>query len=155
MRRFPAFDRRNNPSGISVSTSGQTFGDEADVDRFISILKNKYGYDPGGKDEFIRTVNSNKVFGRADFNISSRHQLVARHNFNDSLNDIGRPTTFEYFMPDAFYRIKNKTNSSVVQLNGTPRPSLPARKVHQEPPPDISHRSLPCAPWRVGCSSSC
>ena len=111
------FDRRDNPSGISVSTSGQTFGHEAEVDRFISILKNTYGYDPGGKDEFIRTVNSNKIFARTDFNLSQHHQLVARHNFNDSLNDIGRPTTFEYFMPDAFYRIKNKTNSSVVQLN--------------------------------------
>ena len=111
------FDRRDNPSGISVSTSGQTFGHEEQIDRFISILKNTYGYDPGGKEEFIRTVNSNKIFGRADFNLSQRHQLTARHNFNDSLNDIGRPTTFEYYMPDAFYRIKNKTNSSVVQLN--------------------------------------
>ena len=113
------FDRRDNPSGISVSTTGQTFGHEAEIDRFISILQNKYNYNPGGKEEFIRTVNSNKFFGRADFNLSSRHQLVARHNFNDSLNDIGRPDTFEYFLPDAFYRIKNKTNSTVVQLNST------------------------------------
>ena len=113
------FDRRDNPSGISVSTTGQTFGHEAEIERFISILQNKYGYNPGGMEEFIRTVNSNKIFGRGDFNLSSRHQLVARHNFNDSLNDIGRPTTFEYFLPDAFYRIKNKTNSTVVQLNST------------------------------------
>lgn len=110
-------DRRDNPSGLSVSTSGQRFGHEAEVDRFISILKNTYGYDPGGKEEFIRTVNSNKIFARADFNLNRRHQLIARHNFNDSLNDIGRPTAFEYYMPDAFYRIKNKTNSSVAQLN--------------------------------------
>ena len=113
------FDRRDNPSGFSVSTTGQTFGHEAEIDRFISILQNKYGYNPGGKEEFIRTINSNKFFGRVDFNLSSRHQLVARHNFNDSLNDIGRPDTFEYFLPDAFYRIKNKTNSTVVQLNST------------------------------------
>jgi hypothetical protein len=111
------FDRRDNPSGISVSTSGQTFGREAEIDRFISILKNTYGYDPGGKEEFIRTVNSNKVFARADFNVAEGHQLIARHNFNDSLNDIGRPSLSAYYMPDAFYQIKNKTNSSVVQLN--------------------------------------
>ena len=113
------FDRRDNPSGISVSTTGQTFGREAEIDRFISILQNKYGYDPGGKEEFIRTVNSNKVFGRTDFNIAQGHQLIARHNFNDSLNDIGRPSITSYYMPDAFYQIKNRTNSSVVQLNST------------------------------------
>jgi hypothetical protein len=113
------FDRRDNPSGFSVSTSGQTFGREAEIDRFLSILKNNYGYDPGGKEEFIRTVNSNKVFGRVDINVAPRHQLVARHNFNDSLNDIGRPTQSLYILPDNFYRIKNKTNSSVAQLNST------------------------------------
>ena len=114
------FDRRDNPSGVSVSTTGQTFGREDEIDRFINILQNKYGYDPGGKEEFIRTVNSNKFFGRADFNLSQRHQLTARHNFNDSLNDIGRPSAGSsgtYYMPDAFYRIKNRTNSTVVQLN--------------------------------------
>ena len=113
------FDRRDNPSGISVSSSGQTFGREAEIDRFIGILQNRYGYDPGGKEEFIRTINSDKVFVRSDFNLTSQHQLTARHNFNDSLNDIGRPTASAYYMPDAFYQIKNLTNSSVVQLNST------------------------------------
>ena len=113
------FDRRDNPSGVSVSTSGQTFGREAEVDRFIDILRSRYGYDPGGKEEFIRTVNSDKVFVRGDFNVAQGHQLIARHNYNDSLNDIGRPGASAYFMPDAFYRIANETNSTVVQLNST------------------------------------
>ena len=113
------FDRRDNPSGFSVSSTGQTFGREAEIDRFISILQNQYGYNPGGTEEFIRTVNSNKFFGRVDFNLSQNHQLVTRHNFNDSLNDIGRPTASLYLLPDNFYRIKNNTNSSVAQLNST------------------------------------
>jgi hypothetical protein len=113
------FDRRDNPSGISVSTTGQTFGNEAAMDRFLSILRDQYGYDPGGKEEFIRTVNSNKIFARMDFNVAQGHQLTARHNFNDSLNDIGRPSVTAYYMPDAFYQIKNKTNSTVLQLNST------------------------------------
>jgi hypothetical protein len=111
------FERRENPSGISVSTSGQTFGREAEIDRFISILQNRYNYDAGGKEEFTRTINSDKFFVRGDFNLNRGHQLVARHNLTDSLNDIGRPTVTAYFMPDAFYRIKNRTNSTVVQLN--------------------------------------
>lgn len=113
------FDRRDNPAGISVSTTGQTFGREAEIDRFLNILRTQYNYDPGGKEEFIRTINSNKVFARTDFNLTSQHQLTVRHNFNDSLNDIGRPTQSLYIFPDNFYRIKNRTNSSVVQLNST------------------------------------
>ena len=111
--------RRDNPSGVSVSGSGQQFGREAEIDRFISILQNRYGYNAGGKEEFIRTVNSDKIFVRTDFNVAQQHQLIVRHNYLDGLNDIGRPTANQYFMPDNFYRIANKTNSSVVQLNST------------------------------------
>jgi hypothetical protein len=51
--------RRETGSGSSVNSTGQVFGREADVDRFISILQNRYGYDPGGKDEFPRQTDSN------------------------------------------------------------------------------------------------
>ena len=91
------FERRDNPSGISVSTTGQTFGREAEIDRFLNILRTRYDYDPGGKEEFIRTVNSDKFFIRGDFNLTGRHQLIARHNLTDSLNDIGRPTVTRVF----------------------------------------------------------
>ena len=113
------WSRKDNPSGLSVNTTGQRFGRDAEVDRFINILQNRYGYNPGTKDEFIRTINSDKIFARTDFNVARQHQLVVRHNYLDGLNDIGRPTLTTYFMPDAFYRIANKTNSTVVQLNST------------------------------------
>jgi hypothetical protein len=111
--------RRDNPSGVSVSGSGQQFGREPEIDRFISILQNRYNYDAGGKEEFVRTVNSDKVFVRTDFNVADGHQLTVRHNYLEGLNDIGRPTTSAYYMPDAFYRIENNTNSTVAQLNST------------------------------------
>jgi Carboxypeptidase regulatory-like domain len=112
--------RKDNPSGFSVSGSGQQFGREPEIDRFLSILQSRYNYSPGGgKEEFTRTINSDKVFVRGDFNFSGRHQLVARHNYLSGQNDIGRPTSALYFMPDNFYRFRNKTNSTVVQLNST------------------------------------
>jgi carboxypeptidase family protein len=111
--------RKDNPSGLSVDSSGQQFGRTAEVERFINILRNRYGYEAGGKEEFIRTIDSNKFFIRGDFNLAARHQLTVRHNFLDALNDIGRPTTALYYMPDNFYRFKNKTNSTVAQLNST------------------------------------
>jgi hypothetical protein len=111
--------RKDNPSGFSVNSSGQQFGRSAEIDRLISILRTKYNYSPGGTEEFIRTIDSNKFFVRGDFNINPRNQLTVRHNYLNALNDIGRPTTALYFMPDNFYRMKNKTNSTVAQLNST------------------------------------
>jgi Carboxypeptidase regulatory-like domain len=111
--------RRETGSGASVSSTGQVFGREADVDRFISILRNRYGYDPGGKEEFSRQTDSNKWFVRTDFNVAPGHQLTVRNNYIDALNDIGRPDPANYFMPDAFYRFATDTNSFVTQLNST------------------------------------
>jgi hypothetical protein len=114
------WSRKDNPSGMSIASSGQLFGREPEVDRFLNILRTRYNYNPGGgKEEFIRTIDSNKFFVRGDVNITPRHQLTVRHNFLDALNDIGRPTTSLYLMPDNFYRINNKTNSTVAQLNST------------------------------------
>jgi Carboxypeptidase regulatory-like domain len=111
--------RRETGSGASVSGTGQVFGREADVDRFISILQNRYGYNPGGKDEFQRQTDSNKWFIRTDFNVANGHQLTVRNNYISALNDIGRPDPANYFMPDAFYRFETDTNSFVTQLNST------------------------------------
>ena len=116
------WSRKDNPAGVSVSGSGQQFGRDAEIQRFLNILQSRYNYNPGGTDEFIRTVNSDKIFVRGDFNVAQGHQLTVRHNYLKGLNDIGRPSagsSGEYFMPDAFYRIRNETNSTVAQLNST------------------------------------
>jgi Carboxypeptidase regulatory-like domain len=110
--------RKSTPSGVSVSGSGVQFGREAEVDRFLSILKNRYGYDLGSsaKDEFTRTTNSDKFFIRGDVNLG-RHQVTVRHNYVNGLNDIGSPSQTFYLMPDRFYHIGDKTNSTVGQIN--------------------------------------
>jgi hypothetical protein len=109
--------RKSTPAGASIAGSGVNFGRTAEVDRFLSILTNKYGYNPGNKDEFTRTTNNNKVFIRGDMNISSKHQLTVRNNYVQGLNDIGSPNISSYIFPDSFYRMNSKTNSSVGQLN--------------------------------------
>jgi hypothetical protein len=113
------YGRKSTPSGFSVSGSGQQFGRTADIDRFLNILSTRYGYDLGAsaRDEFTRTTNSDKAFVRADFNIASGHRLTARHNYVFGVNDIGSPSLTFYLMPDRFYHIKDRTNSTVVQLN--------------------------------------
>ena len=117
---FGNFDlgRKNQPSGWSISGSGQQWGHDSEVARFVSILKNKYGYDPGSTDEFIRTTNNDKVFVRTDFNIGL-NQLTLRHNYVNGVNDIGRPSSSRFIFPDNFYQFKDITNSTVAQLNST------------------------------------
>ncbi len=111
--------RRDTPSGTSIAGSGANFGRTQDVDRFLSILKSKYGYDAGSTDEFTRKTDSDKIFVRADLNVNPRNQLTVRHNYVKGVNDIGSPSVRAYIFPDNFYQFNSKTNSTVVQLNST------------------------------------
>src|SRR5439155_9715134 len=120
---FGNFDlgRKNTPIGFSVSgNSGQPWNHQAEVQQIAGILKNQYGYDPGNLDEFVRPTNSDKLFVRTDFNLSNRHQLTARGNYENGLNQLttsGVPSNTVYAMPGDFYQIQDKTLSSVGQLN--------------------------------------
>ena len=108
--------RRSTPSGWSVSGSGQQFGHEEEVARVLAIARDRYGYDPGSTGEFIRGNDNDKVFVRGDVNLGN-HQLTARHNFIDSFNDIGTPSSTRFIFPDHFYRFHSQQNSTVGQLN--------------------------------------
>ncbi len=112
--------RRQAPSGFSLDgNSGIDWGHDAEVDRFLSILRDNYGYDPGGKEEFIRNADADKLFGRLDFNLASSHRLTLRHNYLKGKTDRGFPDSRTYFMPDNWYQPRDKVHSSVAQLNST------------------------------------
>ncbi|MBE3123333.1 MAG: hypothetical protein IMZ65_00845, partial [Planctomycetes bacterium] len=115
------YGRKQRPSGVSISTSGQLYGNEALVDRFLADLKNLYQYEPGpnAKEEFIKATNNNKYFGRSDFNLAKGHQLTIRHNYIHGFNDIGYPSLSTFRTPDTYYRYISNTNSTVGQLNST------------------------------------
>jgi hypothetical protein len=109
---------RTRPSGFSADGSaGTSFVDPAAAAEFRSILVNTYGYDPGGLGEFSEERNSDKIFGRLDWNAAEGHQLTLRHNYIDADNDVYRPDQFEYDFPDRNYDFLNETNSTVAQLS--------------------------------------
>ena len=113
-------NRRGVPSGFSVGgSSGVDFGRVAEANRILNTLKTKYGYDPGGLDQFTRAIDNNKFFMRGDVNLSRNHRFTVRNNYIDATNDIGRLSLTEFFFPDYFYHFRNKTNSTVGQLNST------------------------------------
>ncbi len=113
--------RRETPTGFCITGCAQEFrSSAANVDRFFSILENKYGYSVAdARDEFSRTTNSDKFLGKVDVNLSNQHRLTLRHNYVNGLNDIGSPTSTSYITPDGLYRMRSKTNGSVLQLNST------------------------------------
>jgi hypothetical protein len=116
-------DRQDQPSPWLVSAEDEQdsreFGHLSEVQEFDRILRNVYGYDPGGYGEFTRATDADHFFVRMDFNINETHQLTARHNFVDSLNDSRERSRFDFEFEDGFYRITDETNSTVLQLNST------------------------------------
>jgi hypothetical protein len=112
--------RKTTPSGFSLDgSSGTTWPDAALVQPIIDVAKNVYGFDPGAKSEFGKPNNSNKIFARGDFNLTSRHQLTYRTNYVDALADVGTVTNYSYLMPSNFYHMTDKMLSNVVQLNSS------------------------------------
>jgi hypothetical protein len=114
------FARRESPSGFSADgATGTPWGHEAEVQRFLSILQSRYGYDPGGQGEFIRNIESDKIFARMDFNLNQNHRMTVRHNYIDGITDRGFPSSRTYYFPDNWYQPKENVNSTVAQLNST------------------------------------
>jgi hypothetical protein len=121
--------RRNTPTTYVIDDSGASndFGGTsvsiADAQRFVSILKNKYGYDPGGFGEAYRKVESNndKLFFRLDVNLNTKNRLTLRHNYVNGLSDNNPSKASSYVFPfgDDYYTLTSKTNSTVLQLQST------------------------------------
>lgn len=119
--------RKEQPTGFSADgssgtnwlTAGNSAIRTAELARVLAAAQTRYGYNPGGTSEFTRGINSNKFIGKIDVNLNDRHRLTVRHNFIDADNDIGFPSNAQYRFPDAFYEIRDKTNSTVAQLNST------------------------------------
>lgn len=91
------------------------------ANRFVNIMQSQYDFNPGSYDEFEAERPSTKLFARLDYNISENHKLTLRHNYvdsyDDNLNNRNRLNSLSF---DSFnYRIKNNTNSTVLQLNST------------------------------------
>jgi hypothetical protein len=114
--------RKQRPTGFSVSSTGQLFGYESAVDRFLNGLQTRYGHSVGAnaKEEFVKATNSTKAFARTDVNLG-RHQLAIRHNFNQALSDGGTTSLTSFRLADAYYRYSSRANSFVAQLNSALR----------------------------------
>ncbi|WP_438425993.1 TonB-dependent receptor [Aquimarina macrocephali] len=53
----------------------------ADIQNLSNFLQTTYGYNPGGFDNNTRTLESDKLTVKLDWNINDNHQLSVKHNF--------------------------------------------------------------------------
>ena len=87
--------RRTTPTTYVINDTGASndFGGAnvtvADAQRFVDILKNKYGYTPAASATATRSIqaNNDKIFFRLDYNINTKNRLTLRHNYINGLAD--------------------------------------------------------------------
>ena len=61
----------------------------ADMQRVSDHLKNVYGYDTGGWDDYGKDSHTIKLLGRLDWNINQKHHLAFRYNYTSSKHWVG------------------------------------------------------------------
>ena len=119
---FGNYDRARKLTPIGFSADGsasQQFANPTLARQVLEVTKQQYGYDAGNLAEISRPNDSDKVFGRTDFNLNSRNQLTFRVNYVDASFWSGSQSTNTYNLPSHFYTMTDKMLSSVVQLNSS------------------------------------
>jgi hypothetical protein len=105
---------------IDGSGSPVDYGYKDEADRFVSILQNQYGYDPGSYGPVSNEFNSTQLFFRLDWNINQNHKLTLRHNYVNADREIlRRNVDYAFSLENWTYLMKSTTNSTVLQLNST------------------------------------
>jgi hypothetical protein len=119
---FGNYDRARKLTPLGWAADGSAsfqFANPTLAQQVAAVTKAQYGYDPGGLSEVSRPNDSDKYFGRADFNISSRNQLTVRVNYVDASFTSGSEGLNYWNYPSNFYGMTDKMLSSVVQLNSS------------------------------------
>lgn len=119
---FTALKADGSNAGLPNTTSV----DEADAIAVQNHFRTNWGYDPGAYEGYTHETFNNKFLAKLDWNIGEKHTLMMRYNFLDSYKDIlphpeaigGRgATSFRLPFENSSYRIFNKINSYVAELN--------------------------------------
>jgi outer membrane receptor for ferrienterochelin and colicin len=79
---FVNYERQDDETPQPFNFSNYTGrSSQADVDGLASFLQSNYGYDPGIFNNNTRTLTSDKLTAKIDWNISQEHKLSIRHGY--------------------------------------------------------------------------
>ncbi|MBL7122306.1 MAG: TonB-dependent receptor, partial [Candidatus Marinimicrobia bacterium] len=124
-------ERRDQLAHNFIADDGSTGANvtSVDADSIAMVqarLRDYWDYEPGAYQGYNHETFNNKFLAKIDWNISNTHNLTFRYNYLDSWKDIlphpeaiiGRgPTSFRLPFENSSYRIFNKINSYVAELN--------------------------------------
>ena len=91
---------------------------EADLANLSTFLQNTYGYNPGIFNNNTRTLESNTLIAKVDWNINENHNLSLRHSYVDAENLEARTSDFNsigFINGSEFF--ESTTNSTALELN--------------------------------------
>lgn len=105
---FVNFERQNDETPQPFNINNY-IGDSsaADLENLRQFMISNYGYDPGSYDSNTRTLESNKLTAKIDWNINDNHKLSLKHSYvkgenlearNSDNNDIGFVNGSEFFI---------------------------------------------------------
>lgn len=89
------------------------------ADHYYDVTGIRESYDP----RKVKT-ESLGLLARLDWNINEKHKFALRYQLNDSFDENYSPGNTSYFFANSGYRMNNKTNSFVAELNSRFSPSL-------------------------------
>ncbi|MCW3080467.1 TonB-dependent receptor [Segetibacter sp.] len=88
----------------------------AEAQQLADTFQRRYNYNVGDFNTVNARTESDKLFGRFDFNLSDKHRLTVRHNYIRAFDDnISRSPTFFRFGNNA-HQFRSTQNISVVEL---------------------------------------
>jgi outer membrane receptor for ferrienterochelin and colicin len=106
-RTAPTINNAGESTSLLTAAEAKTLSD---------YMQSRYNYNAGTYDAFNAETQSDKLFGRIDWNINDKHRLTVRHNyikaFDDNISRTG--TLFRY--GNNTYRFNNKQNTTVLEL---------------------------------------
>jgi len=101
---------------------GTAIQSESDLNNFLDFIDQTVGnrYDPGNFRNQATTLDSDKFFGKLDWNINQNHRMSVRYNYSDSRNvDAfgGNPTGISFSSTNEVF--PNTTQTGALELNST------------------------------------
>jgi hypothetical protein len=109
------FARRNEPVQFAPGTTGAAIPLTLAQALYDTVAK-RYGYDLGTFANKDLQINSNKFFGRLDWNINSKHKVSLRHNYvNAFSNNLERSANVLNYGGQG-YKHNSATHSTVLEI---------------------------------------
>lgn len=106
-------DETPQPFDFSTYNGGVS---RTDIDAFGDALRN-FGYDPGGYENVIQTLEASRFFVKLDYNINQNHKISIRHSYNkgESVSPANSNSSRIRFA-NAGVAFPSETNSTTLEL---------------------------------------